>query len=410
MIFCIKFFQTTYCSSHQKSLIPYTYPLRALSQYDIYPDIKTISLPAYDRTGVCYNYALQKILNFSPEQVKELQSCIVGGSDWITILNILNYFQQIKTAETNCLALYVFDKNIQKPCHAAYMVSRQIALSKKGSLDQIIEHHPQQSIEDMYGNKVSYWKLQSVYDTTEGKLKLLNILIHTAQASPTMDAYKLKYIDNFLHYIKIYDLQKAKNVLKRAMCIDINLMTKKNETLLMLLAQYSKKNFVELCLMFGANSNIQRNDGKIAIEIALENKKYKNAFSLFMHSIAHNDIEQVKLYLDSNGTIDFYHNDDKSAISLALKKELHSIVYLLLIHAIVKGEIQPIQFCLKKNKLDSIFNETEKSIIRSTIKKKEQESPVLLSETYGDFHYQRDCYIKNFYKTLTYLEDSLKTI
>jgi hypothetical protein len=138
-----------------------------------------------EREQKCFYFAIKKITGFN--QPLNFWS----GIDFISSINIENYFDQITTPKVNDLVVYTKDKNNLSITHFAVVkmiTGNNIILhSKWGSIDSIIEHGPF-DIPMIYGKTISFFTLKNKYKNDPDK-KILHAAMTAEKAKNDFKLY-----------------------------------------------------------------------------------------------------------------------------------------------------------------------------------------------------------------------------
>jgi hypothetical protein len=229
------------------------------------------------KRGVCYNYTFSQFLNIT-QPLKTM-----GCQDWITELNVLQFFKQIEKPRRGCLTVFTTNKNDLTIQHVAKVVNADPnniqVISKWGINDEIV-WHPLFTMPPDFGDAAFFFDLDKQYtqdfmiQTIEQKISSSQ---HIQKELPQIqnDLYRLakekepKYYDTFPSGIDLL-WEKAFVIIKKFIGVDINGRDKKNRTALMLAATKGNLDMVELLIEYGADANLQDSQGKTAIELAYE--------------------------------------------------------------------------------------------------------------------------------------------
>ncbi|HSC25413.1 MAG TPA: ankyrin repeat domain-containing protein [Candidatus Babeliales bacterium] len=235
-----------------------------------------------NRLGVCYHYAMRKVLNLSYDQFKKVEQRIIGVQDWVTVLKMpYEFFNQVEKPSIDNLVTYTFaddDFNIR---HFGIIMDNNKVISKIG-ISPYVYRHRYWYIPHTYGNNIRFWKLQDRYNTPEGKLLLFETLMSKINKSTLATSLKY-YQDKVLQLINVENEVKEENkneldtvdaYLRRIMGLQVNFIySHKNMTLLMYAIQKKQNDFITLFLDYGADINMFDENGYTPLMYAVESRK-----------------------------------------------------------------------------------------------------------------------------------------
>lgn len=232
------------------------------------------------RPGVCYHFAIKQSLELTAEQLKKIESLIVGCFDWVEIIGMPYYFfDQIKEAQPNCLATYTKNDDIFHILHMATVTHKNQYISKL-STDDIAIQHDAWEIYNQYGNQIHFWQLKQEYRNDKEHLfkTLLNIISCSNEMKELLCLCTKAFLtsDNY---------EASECILKSTMGLDIDARDNNSQTALMLAAQKGNIKLIELYMQHGANINLQDNNGNTAFSLAKRNN-HLSVVSLLLNSNA----------------------------------------------------------------------------------------------------------------------------
>jgi hypothetical protein len=237
-----------------------------------------------ERPGTCFNVAMKEILELTNDQFQQIEKLIVGSDDWISIINILQYFSiQQNSPQKGDLAVYSSDNSIK---HFGIVTNSGTIKSKPGSIPYIIEHEYWE-IYSVYGDMIYFHQLKECYRDQKGKKLLFTNIMNTVQNSEQLkqnlhDAQELLFTLAENRNLTFKDF--SPNIfIQRNIGLNINFPDEDGNTSLALASKEGNRELVALLLQYNAHTGLKNKDGKTAFDLAQENEDDTIRYMLKSH-------------------------------------------------------------------------------------------------------------------------------